>query len=54
MLAEYLCTIFLLQGLAWMLSRERRGDALGRGLLLLHPDYLQLVNEQGWTFYLHR
>jgi hypothetical protein len=43
-----------LQGLEWMLRRERRGDALGRGLLQLHPMWLSFATEEGFVFYLHR
>ncbi|KAL0028145.1 hypothetical protein WJX77_009970 [Trebouxia sp. C0004] len=34
---------FQLQGLYWMLARERQGDALGRGQLHLHPEWMQLL-----------
>lgn len=37
-----------------MLDRERRGDALGRGVLHLHPAWLQLVTASGFVFYVHR
>jgi hypothetical protein len=38
-----------------MLRREQRGDALGRGVLALHPMWLQFVAESdGFVFYMHR
>lgn len=45
---------FQLQGLEWMLRRERDGDALGRSLLALHPAWLQLVTACGTLLYVHR
>lgn len=40
------------QGLEWMLRREQQGDAVGRGLVKLHPFWLQLVTAQGRVFYI--
>jgi hypothetical protein len=40
-------SLALLQGLEWMLRREMRSDAAGRGLLALHPQWLQLVAAGG-------
>lgn len=37
-----------------MQDRERRGDALGRGQLLQHPEWLQLATPEGRLLYLHR
>lgn len=37
-----------------MLDRERKGDAVGRGQLHLHPAWLQLVAPGGQLLYLHR
>ncbi len=46
--------LFQLQGLNWMLRREREGEALGRSLLQLHPAWVQLVTRDGFIFYVHR
>ena len=45
---------YQLQGLRWMLDRERRGDAAGRGHAHLHPAWLQLVTPDGQLLYIHR
>ncbi|KXZ54387.1 hypothetical protein GPECTOR_5g465 [Gonium pectorale] len=46
---------FQLQGLEWMLRRERRGDAVGRSLLLLHPAWAQVVvGSSGLVLHVHR
>lgn len=45
---------FQLQGLAWMMGREAHGDAVGRGLLHLHPSWVQLVTASGFVMYVHR
>eukprot|EP00887_Chlorella_sp_A99_P005493 scaffold1.g5493.t1 len=45
---------YQLQGLQWMLDRERQGDALGRGHAHLHPGWLQLVTSNGQLLYLYR
>ena len=37
-----------------MLDRERRGDAVGRGHLHLHPEWLQLITAEGRPLYFHR
>ncbi len=37
-----------------MLDRERRGDAVGRGHLHLHPSWLQLLTADGQLLYMHR
>ncbi len=37
-----------------MLARERHRDAVGRGLLHLHPSWVQLVTTTGYVFYMHR
>ncbi len=42
------------QGLAYMLAREQKRDALDHGLLQLHPYWLQLVTKSGYVFYLNR
>jgi E3 ubiquitin-protein ligase SHPRH len=44
----------LMQGLEWMLRRERKNDALGRGLLSLHPLWLQLITRSGEALYVQR
>ena len=44
---------YQLQGLAWMLGRERRGDAVGRGCLHLHPAWSQLLAADGSPLYVH-
>lgn len=45
---------FQLQGLQWLLQRERKKDALGRGLLALHPEWVQLVARGGEVMYVQR
>lgn len=42
------------QGLHWMVEREQKRDALGRGILHLHPVWVQLVTQSGYTFYVNR
>jgi hypothetical protein len=42
------------QGLEWMLRREQRGDALGRGVLQLHPMWYSFQTECGFVFYMHK
>ncbi len=42
------------QGLAWMIAREQKRDALKRGLLQLHPFWVQFVTKDGYVFYLRR
>jgi hypothetical protein len=42
------------QGLEWMLRRERVGDATGHGILRLHPMWLSFVAQSGFLFYIHR
>ena len=37
-----------------MLDREQRRDALGRGLLYLHPNWVQLVTRSGVVLYMLR
>lgn len=44
---------YQLRGLAWMLGRERRGDAVGRGCLHLHPAWSQLLAADGTPLYVH-
>ncbi|KAK9915395.1 hypothetical protein WJX75_008587 [Coccomyxa subellipsoidea] len=44
---------FQLQGLRWMVTRERNGDAVGRGHLHLHPAWLQLLTADGQLIYVH-
>jgi hypothetical protein len=39
------------QALAWMRGRELHSDALGRGVLHLHPAWVQLVTENGTVIY---
>ena len=45
---------FQLEGLEWMLRRERLGNANGQGVLQLHPNWLQLVTCSGHILYLSR
>lgn len=45
---------YQLQGLQWMLGRERDGDAVGRGVVHLDPQHVQLVTESGHVMYVHR
>jgi SNF2-related domain len=45
---------YQLSGLQWMLDREQKGDARDRGLLALHPAWMQLISESGRVFYIHR
>ena len=43
------------QGLEWMLRRERKGEALGRSLLRLHPAWIQIILvSSGLVLYLHK
>lgn len=42
-----------LQGLQWMLDRELKGDAVGRGHLHLHPAWLQVVNAANQIIYVN-
>lgn len=42
------------QGLEWMHRRERTQDAVGRGLLQLHPAWVQLVTASRFVFYVRR
>lgn len=42
------------QGLAWLIAREQKRDALERGLLQLHPFWVQFVTKSGYVFYLRR
>ncbi|KAK9861722.1 hypothetical protein WJX84_002580 [Apatococcus fuscideae] len=44
---------YQLQGLQWMLNRERLGDTLGRAMATLHPCWLQLQSADGHCFYVH-
>lgn len=44
----------LVQGLAWMQAREAEGHAHGRGLLQLHPNWLQLQCADKQLIYMHR
>ncbi len=37
-----------------MLARERQSDAVGRGVLHLHPSWLQLVTRSGLVLYVHK
>ena len=43
---------FQLQGLQWMLRRERLGEATGRSLIRLSPFWRQFVTSDGFVFYL--
>lgn len=45
---------FALQGLAFMLAREQKREALDRGLLQLDPFWVQLVTKSGYIFYINR
>jgi hypothetical protein len=36
-----------------MVTRERNGDAVGRGHLHLHPAWLQLLTADGQLIYVH-
>lgn len=38
---------FQLQGLQWMLDRERKEDACNRGVVSLHPAWTQLISADG-------
>jgi len=42
------------QGLGWMLAREQQREAVGRGLLQLHPEWTQLVTSSGAVLYVYR
>ncbi len=44
----------IVQGLEFMLKRERQRDALDRGLLHLDPCWIQLITESGYVFYINR
>lgn len=37
-----------------MVDREQQGDAVGRGILHLDPEWVQLVSEDGYVFYINR
>jgi E3 ubiquitin-protein ligase SHPRH len=45
---------YQLTGLGWMLDREKKGDAVGRGRVRLHPGWTQLVTADGKVLYLHQ
>jgi len=44
---------YQLAGLQWMVNRERKGDALNRGLLHLHPNWYQFLTPDNQLLYMH-